>query len=78
MSHQCIENGFSEMMSCMVRLQGEEYGKYSLQDFRSWLVGLSQSKDVAAYEGMKNSVCWREGSTSRMCVQEAIERYIGA
>ena len=56
--------------------QGKEYGKYSLREFRSWLMGLSQSKDVAAYEGMRDSVCWRDGSPNRMRVCEAIERFI--
>ena len=53
-------------------VQGVEYGMHSLKEFKSWLAGLESIGDLKAYEDMRVSVCWRQGSDRRMAVYEAI------
>ena len=53
-------------------MQGVEYGMHTLKEFSSWLAGLSTIGDMKAYEQMRVSTCWRQGSVRRMAVHEAI------
>ena len=60
------------MLTASPSVQGVEYGMHSLKEFRSWLAGLESIGDMKAYEDMRISVCWRQGSNRRMAVYEAI------